>query len=405
MLHSLSAQVSYYSALIQKNPAWAYVGVYADEAVTGTKDSRAEFSRMLGDCRAGLIDMVITKSISRFARNTVTLLETVRELKALGIGVRFEEQGIDTLTADGELMLTILASYAQEESLSASENQKWRIRKDYRDGIPSNHISVYGYEYDNGAFIVIPEEAAVVRMIFWDYLDGMGRAAIYKKLISLGAPTKKGGRWTDTCIANILRNEKYIGDLLLQKSYIADHLTKHQKKNRGELPQYYIEGHHEPIICRKTFEAAQAEMTRRKERHGRPQAEVKSEFSGTICCGRCGRGFRRKINSPGTKYAKVTWACSTFTNYGKDACPAKRIPEDILKEKCAEALGLAEYDADAFRARVKAVTVPDDGILVFTLSDGTDREVAWRHHSRSESWTDGMREAARAKAKGGAADA
>jgi DNA invertase Pin-like site-specific DNA recombinase len=399
MLHSLAAQVSHYSALIQQRPEWEYAGVYADEALTGTKGDRAEFQRLVADCRAGLIDMVITKSISRFARNTVTLLETVRELKALGIGVRFEEQGIDTLTADGELMLTILASYAQEESRSASENQKWRIRKDYRDGIPSNHICIYGYEYDNGALTVIPEEADVVRMIFSDYLGGMGLYAIAKKLTQSGVPTKKGGQWSYPAIADILKNEKYAGVLLLQKGFITDHLTKRHKRNKGELPQYYIKDHHEPIIGIEAFNAVQAEMARRSARMGERREPAESEFSGLIRCGRCGAAFCRKISAADTKYAKPVWACRTYTHFGKDFCPAKRIPEDILKEKCAEALGLTKYDPEALNAKVREITVPGDGVLTFVFNDGTEVAVTWQHRSRSESWTDEMREEARRKAK------
>jgi DNA invertase Pin-like site-specific DNA recombinase len=405
MLHSLSAQVSYYSALIQKNPAWAYVGVYTDEAVTGTKDSRAEFGRMLGDCRAGLIDMVITKSISRFARNTVTLLTTARELKALGVDILFEEQGLHTMSADGELMLTILASYAQEESRSASENRKWRVRKNYAEGKDAGYMHVYGYAYVAGDLIVVEEKAEYVRMMFADYLAGMGRNAIMKKLIRLGAPTSLGGRWSEQAVANILANEKYVGDMLLQKGYIADHLSKRWKSNEGELPKYYVKGHHEPIIGRETFDAVQAEIARRSTAQTKPAKAAESEFTGFIRCGRCGANFRRKQTATGTKYNKVVWACGTFDRYGKGACPAHSVPEDILKEKAAEALGLPEYDAAAFRERVEAITVPDDGIIVFHTRDGTDKEVAWRHRSRSESWTDGMREAARAKAKGGAADA
>ncbi|GHU48735.1 hypothetical protein FACS1894127_0020 [Clostridia bacterium] len=255
MLHSLSAQVSYYSALIQGNAEWEYAGVYADEAITGTKDSRAEFKRLLADCKADRIDMVITKSISRFARNTVDLLNTVRKLKELGVDIYFEEQNIHTRSGDGELMLTILASYAQEESRSASDNQKWRIRKDYKEGKPSNYIMVYGYDYNNGLLTIIPEEAEVVRMIFADYLSGMGWNTIKKKLTELGFPTKRGGKWSDICVGSILRNEKYIGDMLLQKGFIVDHLTKRKIPNNGELPQYYIEGTHEPIIDKETFES------------------------------------------------------------------------------------------------------------------------------------------------------
>ena len=175
MLHSLSAQVSYYNNLIQSNPEWMFCGVYADEALTGTKDSRENFQKLLAECRAGSIDLIITKSISRFARNTVTLLETVRELKGLGVDVYFEEQNIHSLSADGELMITILASYAQEESFSASENQKWRIRKDFEKG-KIGSITMLGYKRNkNGILEIVPEEAEIIRMIFLDFLAGMGK--------------------------------------------------------------------------------------------------------------------------------------------------------------------------------------------------------------------------------------
>jgi DNA invertase Pin-like site-specific DNA recombinase len=402
MLHSLAAQVSFYSNLIQGRAEWVYAGVYADAAETGTKDSRPEFQRLIADCKAGLIDEVITKSISRFARNTVTLLETVRELKSLGIGVYFEEQRINTLSADGELMLTILASYAQEESRSVSENCKWRIRKDFKEGKPSNNIRIYGYDYKAGKLTVIPEEAEVVRMVFADYLSGLGKNAIMKKLISLGVPTKCGGRWSENTVSSILKNEKFIGDMCLQKGYIDDHLNKHWKKNNGELPKFYVEGSHEAIIDRDTFEAVQAEMARRAAKANHPKKRTFSEFSGIIRCARCGANFRKKINGIGTKYAKVTWACATYTYRGKHECAAKRIPEDILKEKCAEVLGLVEYDSTVCAAKVAAITVPDDGILVFSFKDGSERMVTWENRSRRESWTDEMRQTAREHAlKGG----
>ena len=194
MLHSLSAQVSHYSSVIQSNPDWLYAGVYADEAKTVTKDSRENFQRLLTDCRAGRIDMVITKSISRFARNTVTLLQTVRELKVLEVDVFFEEQNIHTLSSAGEVMLSILASYAQEESRSASENQKWRVKRKFEAGIPCDG-TILGYRYENGAYVIQPEEAEVVRSIYADYLSGMGVAAIMKKLNAAGAPTRFGNKW------------------------------------------------------------------------------------------------------------------------------------------------------------------------------------------------------------------
>lgn len=401
MLHSLAAQVSFYSNRIQSNPEWQYVGVYADEAETGTKGSRPEFQRLIADCRKGLIDLVLTKAISRFARNTVTLLETVRELKDLGIGVYFEEQNLHSLSGDGELMLTILASYAQEESRSVSENCKWRIRKNYKEGKPSNNIRIYGYDYNAGKLTVIPEEAEVVRMIFADYLSGLGKNAIMKKLIGLGIPTKCGGRWMESTVSSILTNEKFIGDMCLQKSFVTDHITKHQKRNNGQLAKYYVEDHHEAIIAKETFEAVKAELARRAKKATHFRKLTFSEFSRLITCGQCRAKFSIKTNAKGTKYAKTWWACMTYIHRGKQECTAKRIPEDILKEKCAEALGLSEYDPAIFTAKVAAITIPADNVLVFTFSDGTEKTLHWRHRSRRESWTDEMKKAAREKSMQG----
>jgi site-specific DNA recombinase len=321
-------------------------------------------------------------------------------MKLLDVDVYFEEQNIHTISGDGELMLTILASYAQEESRSASENQKWRIRKNYKEGKPSNHMSIYGYDYKNGEFVVIPEETEIVRMIYADYLSGMGRNAIKRKLIRLGVPTKKGGEWSESGIAGILKNEKYVGDTLLQKSFITDHLTKRQKKNRGELPQYYVESTHEAIVDRPTFEAVQSETARRAAPATRSKTTTRNEFTGIIHCLRCGANFRRKIDAGGTKYEKISWSCSTFTTRGKAFCSARRIPEDILRQKCAEALGLCEYDAEVFKARVKGINIPDNGILVFIFQDGTEHTVLWENRSRGESWTDEMKSAARERVKG-----
>ena len=189
MLHSLSAQISHYSELIQRNGDWLYAGVYADEANTGTKDSRADFQRLIADCRAGKIDMVITKSISRFARNTVTLLQTVRDFKAGEVDIFFEEQNIHTMSADGELMLTILASYAQEESRSASENQKWRIKRNFEEGMPWNG-AMLGYRLKDGRYEVVPKEAELVRRIYNEYLAGDGYLSIAKRLTEEGVPSR-----------------------------------------------------------------------------------------------------------------------------------------------------------------------------------------------------------------------
>jgi len=262
-------------------------------------------------------------------------------------------------------------------------------------------MHVYGYDYKAGKLTIVPEEAEVVRMIFADYLSGMGRNAIMKKLIALGIPTKCGGRWSESSINSILANEKMAGDMCLQKTLVVDHLTKRWRRNRGELQKYYNEGSHEGIVSKETFEAVQAEMKRRAKLASVSGKQTAAEFTGRIRCGRCGASFRRKINNAGTKYEKVTWACATYINLGKRECPAKRIPEDILKSKCAEALGLAEYNAAVFKAKIVAITVPDDGILVFNFKDGSERTLTWENPSRRDSWTDEMKRSAKEKAKEG----
>lgn len=237
MLHSLSAQVSYYSKMIQARLDWQYVGVYTDEAVTGTKDNRNEFQHMLSDCKSGRIDMIITKSISRFARNTVTLLETVRNLKELNVDVYFEEQNIHSMSGDGELMLTILASFAQEESLSVSENCKWRIRNEFKQGkMPMSLKRLYGYKRtSDGGFEIVETEAEVIRYIFNSYLDGLSIKSITEKLSADSAPPPYRIKWGQKAVRYILSNEKYIGDLLLQKEFVSDHLSKKKIKNCGQL--------------------------------------------------------------------------------------------------------------------------------------------------------------------------
>jgi DNA invertase Pin-like site-specific DNA recombinase len=329
MMHSLSAQVEYYSNLIQQRTDLEYAGTYVDEAHTGTKEDRPGFRRLMEDCRAGLIDVIWTKSISRFARNTLTTLETVRELKELGIEVWFERENIRTMSGDGELMLSILASFAQEESKSVSDNCKWRIRDKFKQGIPTG-ITMYGYQMADSQLIVVPEEAEVVRMIFADYLGGMGKNAIMKKLNGMGIPAKYGGKWNESVIDDILRCEKVAGIMCLQKTFIESHLTKEKLPNRGELPMYLVEGSHEGIVDKATFDQVQAEIARRSARH-KSKPKTRSQFTGKITCGLCGKHYRRKTTAPGTQYENHVWICSTYNQHGKAACSASlQIPEDIL---------------------------------------------------------------------------
>lgn len=253
MLHSLSSQVSYYSEMIQSHPGWIYCGVYADEALTGTKEDRENFQCLLEQCRLGNIDMVITKSVSRFARNTVTTLETVRELKQIGIDIFFEEQNIHTKSADGELMLTILASYAQAESLSASENQKWRVQRAFENGELMNFRLMFGYSISKDGITINPSEAEIVREIFHRAIAGETLNSIAVDLNHRGVETTLGGKWTSIRIRTMLENEKYTGNALLMKRYRNNHLGKKLIKNKGERQQYYAEETHEAIIDEDNF--------------------------------------------------------------------------------------------------------------------------------------------------------
>lgn len=395
MLHSLSAQISYYNDYIGSRGDWELAGIYADEALTGTKEDRPEFQRMLADCRDGKIDMVITKSLTRFARNTVTLLATVRELKLLGIDVYFEKENIHTLSSDGELMLTLLASFAQEESRSASENQKWRIQKMFEEGRP-NTGNMLGYRLVNGTLQIVPEEAEIVRMIFADYLSGMGRNAIMKKLNRMGVPTRFSHIWGENAIHRILSNEKYTGDMLLQKTYSLDHISKKKMINHGERPMYYVENSHEAIIDKDTFELVQQELRRRADKIDIPEPRsMPYPFTSLLRCGLCGKSFRRKITNAGNKYEKPVWICPTFNNYGKDACPAQQIPETILIATTSEVLGTADWDRETLLEHVAEIRVPEHNRLTYVFRDGCIQEVTWQNPSRRESWTEEMKQKAR----------
>lgn len=309
MLHSLAEQVNYFKTMIESNPDWDLAGVYADEAVPGTKDSRPEFDRMMRDCRAGKIDRIITKKISRFARNTVTMLATVRELKELGISVFFETDNIDTFSGDGELMLTVLASYAQEESYNVSENCKWRIRKGFQNGESYGLNFLFGYRVSKNGLEIDPVQAEIVRMIYNDYLSGMGTHAIRDKLNDMAVPTVTGAPWRESTIWKMLKNEKYIGDNHLQKTFVKDHISKKQVKNRGELESYYVEGDHPPIITRAVFLAVQEEFKRRaakftapSERSAASPRPVESfSFTSKIVCAGCGANFRRRTLNASNK--------------------------------------------------------------------------------------------------------
>ena len=392
MLHSLSRQISHYSAYIQRQPGWEYAGVYADEAYTGTKGDRPRFRQMLSDCRAGKIDLILTKSISRFARNTVTMLETVRELKALGIDVYFEEQNIHSMSGDGELMLTILASFAQEESKSVSDNCKWRIRKDFSEGKPMNLMLLYGYRSVDGQIVIDEDEAAVVRDVFRAYLDGAGSSRIAARLRETNTPRRLGGTWTGNHVVEMLTNEKYTGDALLQKTFVEDHLTKKQRRNTGQLDQYYAENTHSAIIDRETFERAQAILAQRREMINiRKPTTVRYPLTGKVVCGNCGAHYNRRTRSTGrNSIPRYTWQCVTYSSKGKRYCPASQIPEETLIALTCEVLGVENLTEEAVDA-LDEIRVTGKGCLRFALRDGRVEERQWAWESRAKAWTPEMR--------------
>lgn len=389
MLQSLSNQVSYYSNLIQNNNKWLYAGVYIDEGVTGTKDERVEFQRMINDAKARKIDVIITKSISRFARNTVTLLSTIRELKHIGVDVYFEEQNIHTISSDGELMITILASYAQEESRQVSENMKWRIRKNFEEGKTWNSV-IYGYSYDDGIFKIIPHEAHVVRLIYDYYLSGMGVGAVTKKINEEGYLTRKNKKWNKSSVRYILTNYNYTGNLLLQKTYTENHLTKKKKLNNGYLPKYHVKESHEAIVSVSEYRKVQEELKKRDSLSGKRRSPKKYPFTGMIVCDKCGTNYRRKT----TPYKHV-WQCNNYIENGKVACDAKQVPEEILFEVSTDILELEEFNEDTFKKNIRSIKACDNNELVFTLNDETEVIKKWQNKPRSESWTKEKRELAR----------
>ena len=342
MLHSLSAQVSYYSKMIQSHDGWMYCGVYSDEAVTGTKRERAGFQHMIEECRQGNIDLVITKSISRFARNTVTLLQTVRELKSLGVDVFFEEQHIHTMSTDGELMMTILASYAQEESLSASENQKWRVRKAFENGEIINLRFLFGYDITPDGIQVNEKDAAIVREIFARFNGGESMSSICRDLDARGHKGVLGGTWCAERMRNTLSNEKYLGNALLQKRYRNNHIEKKLLPNRGELPMYYAEGTHEPIIDQPTFDLVQ-KIRGNVRRYPNGWGEA-APLTGLLYCADCGGKMYVHRTNNGKRISQYT--CSQYSKVpvGKLCTTQHRINEDVVLSLVSEMLkAIAEY--------------------------------------------------------------
>ncbi len=329
---SYEAQIQYYTDKINKNPEWKFVGIFADEGITGTQaKKRPEFLKMIRLCRKGKIDMILTKSLSRFARNTVDSLDYIRELKALGIAVVSEKENINTLTAESEMLITIMSCFAQAESESISKNVAWGKRQSFKSGnVPMQYKRLLGYKKGkNDLPEIVPEEADIVREIFRRYLDGSSMEQIAECMNQKGLTTKGGDSpYRKVVIQRILTNEKYTGDALLQKTYITDCITKKSRKNNGELPMYLVKNHHEPIISRTDFNRVQEEMARRSAKRSVAEKLTKTEqgkysakyaLSELLVCGECGTHYRR-VTWTAKGFKEIKWRCINRIQYGKKKC-------------------------------------------------------------------------------------
>ena len=336
--NSFDNQVSHYTRYIDEKPEYQLVDIYTDEGITGTNTKKREgFNRMIADCEAGKIDLVITKSISRFARNTQDCLHYSRKLKALGIGIIFEKENINTMDASGELLFTILSSLAQEESRNISENSKWGIRHNFRQGIIHiNAMNFMGYDVDDDRKLVInPEQAKIVKRIFREFLEGWTPNEIAKRLNDDKVKGVHGKpSWTGKTISGMLINEKYKGDARLQKSFTEDYLTKRRVINEGQIEQYYVKDSHKAIIPRAEWEAVQMEMERRKEycrEVGAKQygfASLDSPFVTKLVCTHCGAVYKRKCWSNRGQYV---WVCRNREQRNGGTCRAQNIKDKDIR--------------------------------------------------------------------------
>ena len=408
-INSYNSQLQYYNELINKNPEWKMVGIYADKAITGTStDKRVDFMRMINDAQNGDIDMIITKSISRFARNTVDTLHYVRLLKEKSVAIFFEEEHINTLSMDGELMLTVLSSVAQQEVHNTSEHVKKGLRMKMQRGELIGYNGCLGYDYhpDTKEITLNEEEAKTVRYIFERYLEGAGCTLIAKECSKLGYKTKTGKTtWHESAIRGILRNEKYVGDCLQGKTFTLDPISKRRLRNFGEEDKFYIENHHEGIISKEEFMRVQKILdsrgTPKRLIDGKRQEKLTRQyaFSSITKCGHCGGTYTRRHWHGGKSYDKVVWQCVNNTKGGKKACPnSKGISEDVLEKSFLTAYNLVcddlkssfktvyeeiekEFDLDAISKDIKKkqealdkLEVKKQKLIDMKLSDAIDEE-------------------------------
>lgn len=338
-MKSLKNQTNYYKRKITNNPNYEYAGVFVDGGITGTTEKRPELQRMISLAKTGEIDLIITKSVSRFARNTVVTLEMVRELKEAGVGVIFEKENINTLLKDSELMLAVLSSYAQEESRSISENAKWGIRKKFENGeVIINTERFLGYDKDeNGNLVINKKEAKIIERIFKEYLSGKGCFTIAKEFNEENIPTVTGAKWNESTILQMLKNEKYKGDAILQKYYSPNYLNSRTVRNNGVLDSYYIQNNHEAIVPRELWEEVQIEIKKRATANGNTK-ETKKKYQNRypltkmLYCSKCGATLRRRTWNSKLPSKKIVWQCSNYVRNGKKACDGTSIADEVISK-------------------------------------------------------------------------
>lgn len=371
---SYDAQVEHYSNFIQKNEEWEFAGIFADDGISGTNTKkREEFNRMIEECMTGSIDMIITKSISRFARNTLDCLRYIRQLKEKNIPVFFEKENINTMDSKGEVLLTIMASLAQQESESLSKNVKMGMQFRFQKGeVQVNHNRFMGYTKDeDGHLIIEPAEAEIVKRIYREYLQGASLKQIGDGLMADGILTGAGKpKWRPESVKKILKNEKYIGDALLQKTYTVDVLTK---KRDGIVPQYYVENSHEAIIPRDLYMQVQEEMLRRSNLHSganRKKRVYSSKYalSSILYCSKCGDIYRRIAwNNHGKR--SMVWRCVNRVEHGPDCCDAPTVKEEELQNDVVKAINMALGGKDDMIAALE-----ENIAMVLALEDETSME-------------------------------
>lgn len=367
---SYEAQIQYYTDKINKNPEWKFAGIFADEGITGTQaKKRPEFLKMIRLCRKGKIDMILTKSLSRFARNTVDSLDYIRELKSLGIAVVSEKENINTLTAESEMLITIMSCFAQAESESISKNVAWGKRQSFKNGnVPMQYKRLLGYKMGKDKLPeIVPEEADIVKEIFRQYLDGSSMDQIAECLNARGITTKGGDSpYGKVAVKRILTNEKYTGDALLQKTYITDCISKKSRKNNGELPMYLVKNHHEPIISRTDFNRVQEEMARRSAKRVIAEKLTKTEqgkysakyaLSELLVCGECGTHYRR-VTWTAKGFKEIKWRCINRIQYGKKKCHSSpTVDEQALHKAIVSAINdFCEVKEDVARVLRESIT-------------------------------------------------